>query len=60
MDSVAAKDQMQTACRVMAETAATFRTELVKAGFTIETAENMVVLWMDHVLEGWCHDPRNV
>ncbi len=61
MDPVAAADQMlKSATRQMAQTAAAFRIELVAAGFTTEAAEQMVIVWMDHVLEGWCDDPRNV
>ncbi len=61
MDSIAAADQMlKSATRQMAQTAAAFRTELITAGFTVEAAEQMVIVWMDHVLEGWCDDSRDV
>ena len=60
MDTQAALDQVQAACRNMAHVAHVFKIELVKAGFTPDDAQAMVEIWMDRTIEHWGHDAHRM
>ncbi len=50
------RNQMRAACHQMAETAATFKQELVDAGFDTDDAQDLVAVWMDRTIERWGDD----
>ncbi len=55
-DTQASHDQMQMACRQMADAAATFKQELMDAGFDDADAQDLVAVWMDRTIERWGDD----
>jgi len=55
--AAAMRDRMRTACAQMADAASTFKDALVSCGFAPDAAQELVVVWMDRMMERWADDP---